>query len=114
VCDCPGATSIIACEVDEELACVNTDADPNNCGECGTVCAEGSICCQGECRTPGFLQTDENHCGWCGHRCDRGFLMGCGGLFDSDTCQCNSGMCECPSGNPNCNACPANNPYCND
>jgi len=33
-------------------ACVDTQADPANCGGCGTVCDEGWICRSGDCSDP--------------------------------------------------------------
>jgi hypothetical protein len=30
--------------------CINTWWDEENCGECGTVCPDGSGCCNGECQ----------------------------------------------------------------
>lgn len=48
------------------ISCVNIWTSPNNCGGCGRRCAEGEICCIGECIDP---QTDDEHCGSCSTPC---------------------------------------------
>ena len=64
--------------------CFDTASDPNNCGNCGVRCAQGSVCSSGLCTTscsPGFTQcgqacvvatTDPFNCGACGFTCDLG------------------------------------------
>jgi peroxiredoxin len=73
--------------------CIRTDADPNNCGDCGvrcpanttcehghcvcesnqvcddTCCANGQVCCNGVCRDPQSFQDDPANCGTCGKQC---------------------------------------------
>ncbi len=61
--------------------CVDTDSDPNNCGECNNVCvAEGSYCEAGSCHCPSGgiecsgecvdFMSDNNNCGECGNSCN--------------------------------------------
>jgi hypothetical protein len=94
--DCDG-------KIDEDFD-ISTDA--KNCGACGTVCAEGELCCAGSClprmaasasgcptcstqqpcaRAASCcggacrdFQRDRRHCGACGHSCEQG-LRCCAG-----------------------------------
>jgi hypothetical protein len=63
-------------------ACVDTNADPKNCGECGHICATGQSCTAGTCSTCPAKQVvcpnsnacsdttqDQSNCGACGHNC---------------------------------------------
>jgi hypothetical protein len=56
--------------------CVNTQADPNHCGGCGTQCSYGVPCTAGACTVevlsaPACANTvtDPNNCGRCGNVC---------------------------------------------
>jgi len=87
--------------------CVDTSADPFNCGDCNTPCGEGLLCQGGHCGclpTGAMcgtgqsccngvgcksLMTDANNCGGCGKSC------GSGGT-------CKNGQCSC--GNMTCGA----------
>jgi hypothetical protein len=94
--DCDGLER--CCFVDGEPTCVDTRTDPENCGLCGTVCAEGrgttceagfcvcgsarlgclgteeSLCCPPvDDRTSYYcadLRADARDCGGCGIECD--------------------------------------------
>jgi hypothetical protein len=46
--------------------CVDTTADPGNCGGCGMPCESGSNCCTSICSNP---VTDVKNCGACGTLC---------------------------------------------
>lgn len=64
--------------------CTVLDYDPNNCGACGTVCADGEVCTQGACGVTcqggtekcGDLcvntSNDPANCGACGTACPMG------------------------------------------
>jgi hypothetical protein len=41
--------------------------DPANCGGCGVACAEGAVCCRGQCAV---LSSDPSHCGSCDTACE--------------------------------------------
>lgn len=60
--------------------CVDLEADPSNCGACGTKCAGSQACTNGSCGTCTASQTscggtcvdlssDANNCGACGRSC---------------------------------------------
>jgi hypothetical protein len=81
-CNVPGFRN---CDGDTGNGCeVYTREDPENCGECGTKCPEGSVCSEGACvdpcqqgNWPDFcdwqctnLTTDDFNCGTCGTVCD--------------------------------------------
>ena len=93
--------------IDEPLrcgeACVDYLNDPQNCGECGNVCGEGSCCsngtcvstcpegqvlCDGQCVD---LNNDSDNCGACGNSCPGGAC-------------CDGGQCtsECDPGSEYC------------
>lgn len=84
--------------------CVDISRDSDNCGACGTTCADGKICriltdgfgcgcdyseteCNGTCAD---LLRDPNNCGECGNVCASG--------------RCSNGVCECGS-QDGCGAC---------
>ncbi|MBW2455149.1 MAG: choice-of-anchor L domain-containing protein [Deltaproteobacteria bacterium] len=93
---CPGATLCNG-------VCVNTDYDPNNCGDCDVVCDPGQVCSQGACGMNcggGTTQcgdlcidTENNpdHCGGCDEPC------GAGQLCSSGVClsECGGGLTKC-------------------
>ena len=88
-----------AAEVSCNGVCVDTSADPVNCGACGAVCPTGESCSAGACvlQCPGTetscdgscadLQTSRANCGACGTEC-------------AVNEACNAGVCElqCPEG----------------
>ncbi len=87
-------------------ACVDTDTDIFNCGECGHVCPpeQSNVCSNGRCGCRGFsvnpcgegygccddgckdLRNDPENCGECGHSC-RGL-------------ECVEGQCRCSNEDP--------------
>ncbi len=40
--------------------CVNTQSDPEHCGECGKACDVGQVCALGECETAGDRSSHDN------------------------------------------------------
>ncbi|HEY2749568.1 MAG TPA: hypothetical protein VGL86_33340 [Polyangia bacterium] len=84
--------------------CTDVMHDPRNCGDCGAVCAVGTVCLGGSCGCPPngdkcslgqsccgadgcvSLQSDIRNCGNCGTLCPMGAT-------------CAGGMCMC-SGQP--------------
>ena len=78
--------------------CVNLQADPMNCGQCGHPCGGGTVCKMGACCPPNMSNcggictdvfSDQNNCGKCGQGCKQ----------DQE---CTGGMC-CTKGHANCN-----------
>ena len=122
-CSCNTGSDCIAAGVGNECCgdlCVNTQTDANNCGECGTSCASGLICRNGQC---GFCQSsgecpDPTAEECCGKRCINVHSddpLNCGGCGNecADTETCVKGICErvtsacgpgykCPSGHSCC------------
>jgi hypothetical protein len=76
-------------------SCVVLASDGNNCGSCGNVCADGSVCTAGAC-TPVVcpagqsvcsdacvdLGADNQNCGACGNVCTTGTTCGGGACVD--------------------------------
>lgn len=104
--------------------CVNLDANPFHCGECGEACEEGKSCDSGSCVTACSegreacdggcvdLQTDAEHCGTCGTACEEGQHCSGGSCRDEAVETCEGEEVECASGctdrskDPaNCGAC---------
>jgi len=86
--------------------CVSTKSDPENCGGCGTKCAQGQVCnlgkcdvtcqqgltdCSGACLD---LQQDDDNCGMCGNACNLRSEMRRGRKCQA-TCQ--NGWASCPT-----------------
>jgi hypothetical protein len=118
-CGAMTCTQLETCCSQEDLqACVNTQTDPNNCGQCFNACPPGAQCQEGQCLLstcmggptcpppttccPGGCvdtQNDPNNCSECGFQCPSG-----------DTCQ--AGDCVAPT---SCNGgpvCTGNNQCC--
>jgi hypothetical protein len=66
-------------------ACVDTDSDPDNCGQCGNGCGE-LTCCSGVCID---VSSDPDNCGECQGVCDSGLV-------------CVEGSCTCDGGTNYC------------
>jgi stigma-specific protein Stig1/cellulase (glycosyl hydrolase family 5) len=98
--ECGGVCCGLSCCFD---ICIDLVNDPNNCGTCGHVCAQGLICqiglcvpavvciapltdCNGACVD---LQTDTYNCGFCGAAC-----VGVPGPGQSSVGQCVNGQCQ--------------------
>jgi alpha-tubulin suppressor-like RCC1 family protein len=112
VCTCSGLT---ACNGQ----CVDTTADPANCGGCNNLCFAGEQCMASMCRCAGTLcaapgptqictnlMSDPKNCLQCGHICPRGAVC------SSNGCVCPAGLTECRGGcvdlqfdNNNCGRC---------
>jgi hypothetical protein len=95
LCTCPGLTSCNG-------QCVDTTADPANCGACNNLCYANEQCvasmceCLGTlCAAPGptqictNLSSDPKNCSQCGHICPQGAIC------SSSSCICPDGLTEC-------------------
>ena len=111
---CPGGTLC-------EGTCTNPAFDPKNCGACGTACAEGEVCSEGQCGVTCLggtskcgelcvnIASDPLHCGACPIACAAGEVCSNGtcGL----TCEDGGGIdCDGVCVNPktdagNCGGC---------
>lgn len=81
--------------------CIDTETDPDHCGDCGEACSDDEVCSMGECSLECAgdltdcggacvdLERDSAHCRECGREC----MMG-------QTCR--SGVCVCPEGEELC------------
>lgn len=113
VCGCPSDETF--CE-DE---CVDTDDDPDHCGECDRQCAEGESCEEGKCACTleDYVEcedecvdttTNSDHCGGCNSPCGEGMFCVDGECeidCPSDTTACDD-VCIDTDNNPNhCGEC---------
>jgi len=117
-----GADAVAACADGQQRcgeACVDVSVSPENCGACGNVCSDATVCNQGICtsscdegwrecdRSCVYTATDPAHCGSCGHACGSGE-----GCFSGE-CKCRragfvncGGTCSDPKTDRlNCGAC---------
>lgn len=85
------AGSPCPCDLGEQCCgdiCVRPASDPDNCGGCGVVCAEGEVCADGSCslvcepplercgdRCVDTMGSDPDNCGGCGVSCDTGICI---------------------------------------
>jgi hypothetical protein len=110
--------SIASCERCGGTECLNLEADPVNCGECGQICPPGVSCVGGTCDCAGGAlacdqqcidpMTDGQHCGGCGNDCQGSAcesgecacvgLTLCDGCVDTDTDPLHCGGCNQPCG----------------
>ena len=106
--DGDGDGDVVECATSQTLCgdlCTNTQADPDNCGDCDEACGSGEACFEGECKafdcSTGQVQCedtcvdllrDADHCGDCTTDCGAGQM-------------CSNGTCvtSCPSGQISCN-----------
>jgi hypothetical protein len=83
---CVGGRCVAKCQAGQArcgTTCRNLTSDPQACGACGTVCAAGGECLNGNCVCePGFqpcsgqcvrTQSDSDNCGECGQVCPASF-----------------------------------------
>lgn len=101
-------------------ACVSFGSDPKNCGACGNVCPEGTVCGGGRCgkdcpvgqlvcgQTCSNIAFDANNCGACGTQCARG--LGC----INGKCRCANGFTYCGGACVDTSKDPENCGGCND
>jgi hypothetical protein len=115
--------------VDCDGECVDLGSDPDHCGVCFAVCADGEACAEGSCQPdcPAKLEecggacvdlgSNQDHCGGCDVACSAGTAC-CGGscadvLTDPARCgacdtvcpagaSCDEGSCACPDGLTDC------------
>lgn len=99
-------------------ACVDTDKDVKHCGACGTSCAAGESCSDGECvlacegeqvacgGSCVDVGTDEAHCGGCNKPCDGTCEAGvCVLDCADDETACGGSCVDLKSDDANCGAC---------
>jgi len=109
----PGATLCGA-------SCTVLDFDPNNCGACGTACAQGEVCSQGMCGSVCAGGTtncngvcvnttnDPGNCGSCGSACAAGEVcsMGmCSSICGGNTKLCGTTCADIQNDPSNCGDC---------
>jgi hypothetical protein len=110
------APPLVACQV----ACVDTAADPANCGGCGQACTATQRCDAGRCFTPctgagrlscndGCVDTrsDRRNCGGCGQACTATQVCS-NGACAADPCTAASDCVHCIQ-NPACGWCVGTN-----
>jgi hypothetical protein len=115
------ATADTSIPIDGATGCGNTQTNPQNCGQCGKVCATGATCTAGKCdcgtgktECNGACidtQTDAKNCGSCGQACSGGSstwscvagtcTVGCSGTQTA----CNNVCVDTQTDNQNCGQC---------
>jgi len=85
------------------MYCANSKTDRENCGACGTKCADGQVCSDGTCAVSCVagltkcgtscrdLQSDNTNCGACGTTCGAGTACSMGACKPT----CATGQIEC-------------------
>jgi hypothetical protein len=58
---------------------IDLESDPNNCGQCGSICTDG-VCCDGSCIIWPYQGRDAN-CRFCGDACPNGMTCQFGPTF---------------------------------
>ncbi len=74
--------------------CIDTDRDPEHCGDCGTACALGDVCAAGSCCTPSGSETCNGVDDDCDGTVDEGAAAAIGCAW-GETCE--GGTCACPA-----------------
>src|SRR6185312_11711833 len=115
----------VACnsnEVDCAGTCVAVWSDPDNCGSCGNVCIQSTVCFDGACTTScggGTLQCgqscvdtniDRDNCGACGATCPSGEACVAGAC--SSTCVDEQTLCVVDGGAAYCATTASDNKNC--
>ncbi len=83
---CRGPLRTCSDEPFSSAPCVDVRSDPDNCGDCGTICGTGEVCTSGACVCgPAALvcggtcvdpTSDPSNCGACGRSCGAGTCAG--------------------------------------
>ena len=111
------------CGTGQELCgniCVDVQRDRENCGACGTACADGEVCvagaCAVSCPAPQTecdgacvdTETDSRNCGGCGLDCDRGedcIAGACVVVCPAPQIECGGACADTDTDRDNCGAC---------